>query len=417
MHDDAVLTAFERQLTAELDQYTRGVVDPRSTTVVAREAVRGRPRVRRRWSSPGGRLFLVGAMLATAAIGVIGLAGSRPSVVVPPSPAPSQSASPRPSPVPYPLAGTPGLVAYHLGNIDDSAVDIHLVGLDGSNDRIVATDVTDPRREQPEWLPDGTGFTFIVSATFADGRDIWAYDLGSGQSRPLVRCSAPCVDQESVAMSHDQKRLVYFYAEGPNEDITVDGQTTPIPAKCWLRISRVDGAGDPVDLKPSTCGLVEYRYPRWSPTGDRVASIRSHQDVRGGPVASTDLVVIDVATGAETQLATRPGEALSGLDWSPDGRWIAFTDGSSLRRIHPDGTAEEEMVRSGSDQTSHPRYFAAGSRITFVIQTRAKASGGSTAEGDVVDVSPWVIDADGGEPVKFLPYGTFTNWGSIQPVP
>lgn len=416
MHDDTTLTPFERQVAAELERYTRGVVDPKPTTVVAREAVRVRPRPRHWWSSRGGRLILVAAVVGTSAIGVVGLAGSRPSVAVLPAPSPSPSPTPTAS-LPYPLAGSSGLVVYHIGNIDDSAAQIHLVGLDGSNDHVVTTDAPDPRHEQPEWDPTGGTFTFLVSATFADGRDIWSYDVASARSTRLIECADPCVDQESVAMSPDGTRLTYFYAEGPNEDVVVNGETVAIPAKCWLRIAWIDARAAPVDLKPTTCGLVEYRYPRWSPTADRIAVIRARQDVRGAPPVGTELVLIDVATGEESVLATRSGEALSGLDWSPDGQWIAFTDGSSLARIHPDGSDPGELVPAGTDPITHPRYLADGSRITYVLDTLAKASGGSVAAGDVVDVSPWIVDANGGVPVKFLPYGTFTNWMSIQPVP
>jgi Tol biopolymer transport system component len=419
MHDDTTLTAFERRVADELDRYSRGVVDTRSTMDIARTAIAARPRARNRWSSRNGRLILVAAVVASATLGIIGVGGSRPSVAIlpSPSPTPTPSLSPTPTPASYPLEGSPGLVVYHIGNIDDSAAEIHLVGLDGSNDHVVATDVSAPRHEQPEWTPDGTGFTFLVSPTFADGRDIWRYDLATGRSALLVQCVEPCVDQESVAMSPEQTRLVFFVAERPIDDVVVDGTTTQIPGKCWLRITQLVGAAAPVDLKPTTCGLVEYRYPRWSPTSDRIAVIRTRQDVRGGPVVGTDLLVIDPATSAETLLASRPDDALSGLDWSPDGQWIAFTDGTSVRRVGPDGTIEEELVAPGKDQTTHPRYLKDGSRITYVVETRAKASGGSKSEGDVIDVSPWIVDAAGGTPIKFLPYGTFTNWMSVQPVP
>ncbi len=419
MDSDSTMTALERRLADDLERYTRGVIDPRPTAIVAREAVRGRPRARRRWSRPTGRLVLVGAIVATAAIGLIGVAGSRPSVVVLPTPSPS----PTPSVVPYPLAGTPGLLSYQISNIDDSVVEIHLVGLDGSDDHIVATDVTDPRHEQPEWDVSGRSFTFLASATSTAGRDIWSHDIASGRSTRLLPCLAPCVDQEFQAVSRDGSRVVFFFADGPTEDVVVDGETVAIPTTCGLRVADIGGVlvgaspGATTTLMSSTCGLIEERSPRWSPTTDRIAFVRTHQTVRGGPVASSEVVVLDLASRAETVVLSRPGGTLTDLDWSPDGQWIVVTDGTGLTRVHADGTGEEALIEAGTDATSHPRYLPDGSRITFTRTVLAKASGGSTAQGDTVDVSPWIVDAAGGVPVKILPFGTFTTWLGLQPVP
>ena len=195
--------------------------------------------------------------------------------------------------------------------------------------------------------------------------------------------------------------LAYFYAEGPNEDVVVDGETVPDPGDVLTAdLAGLDGSSIPVDLKPSTCGLVEYRYPRWSPTGDRIAVVRGRQDVRGGPVVGTDLVVIDVATSAETVLATRAGDAITGS---------GLVARRAMDRVHGRlepvagsirmGPGSRTLVRHGSDPIIAPA-LPRGRQPDHLRADdgRARPTGVSTAKGTVVDVSPWIVDAAGGAP-------------------
>ncbi len=74
---------------------------------------------------------------------------------------------------------------------------------------------------------------------------------------------------------------------------------------------------DGSDLRPLTAGLFHDSSPRWSPDGSRLAFVSD----RDGSSQVHVLWPESGTTSRLTQLETVP----SGLTWSPDGRWLAFT--------------------------------------------------------------------------------------------
>ena len=92
--------------------------------------------------------------------------------------------------------------------------------------------------------------------------------------------------------------------------------------------------------------LVEGSSPRWSPSGDRIAFV-----AKGEPSGSQLIVLYRGVAEPATQI-TRLENGPSGLSWSPDGKWIAFTalvDGDSGWDISPPGKPE------GAKWTQSPR--------------------------------------------------------------
>jgi dipeptidyl aminopeptidase/acylaminoacyl peptidase len=69
--------------------------------------------------------------------------------------------------------------------------------------------------------------------------------------------------------------------------------------------------------RPLLSGPANYRSPRWSPDGSRLAYL-------SGVEGRTQLFVRWLDTG-QTALVTNLAESPGGIAWSPDGRWIAFT--------------------------------------------------------------------------------------------
>jgi dipeptidyl aminopeptidase/acylaminoacyl peptidase len=74
-----------------------------------------------------------------------------------------------------------------------------------------------------------------------------------------------------------------------------------------------DGAGH----RPLASGSASYSSPTWSPNSDELVVVASEE-------GETSLVKFWPATGRQARLAELPFGA-SGLVWSPDGAWIAFT--------------------------------------------------------------------------------------------
>lgn len=69
--------------------------------------------------------------------------------------------------------------------------------------------------------------------------------------------------------------------------------------------------------RPLASGSTSYSGPAWAPGSDRVAVVASED-------GETTLQVVWPESGRVARLAELPFGA-SGLSWSPDGRWIAFT--------------------------------------------------------------------------------------------
>ncbi len=74
---------------------------------------------------------------------------------------------------------------------------------------------------------------------------------------------------------------------------------------------------DGANHRPLASSSASYSSPRWSPQSDRLVMIASDD-------GETTLEMMWPQTGRTARLAELPFGA-SGLTWSPDGRWIAFT--------------------------------------------------------------------------------------------
>ena len=107
-------------------------------------------------------------------------------------------------------------------------------------------------------------------------------------------------------------------------------------------------------------GIDATQPPVWAPDADRVAYV---SDAEG----STDIYMIELATGQETRLTFSEERERVG-DWSPDGQWLVFTeegrDGLLLR--NPTGVNRIELTH-GAD--SSPVWSPKGDRIAFLRET------------------------------------------------
>jgi len=335
-----------------------------------------------------------------------------------PDPTSSPTSKPSPTAVPsassaLPLAGVDAWIAYSIGTSTRSMV--RLVRPDGTENHAIAENAG-PRSTHPDWMPDGRHLLFAQVRTSDDAASVWSWDMASDSSTELVPCIGSCLGRQNPSPSADGSRIVYETYDGPLDDVTVGADVAQIPARCGMQVKNL-ATGKTQDLVSGTCGLTEWLYPRWSPDGD-LAYYRTNQDVRGGPIARTELIVRAASSGTETVIDEWSGGGdITQLDWSPDGQWIVFTKLRWLERIHPDGSGVEMLVEAVSNpdiSPYHPRYLDDGRSITFNWLT---APGGL-----ITSVRFYLIAADGGATTEVLPEGpngtdAHYNWGSLQPTP
>ena len=106
--------------------------------------------------------------------------------------------------------------------------------------------------------------------------------------------------------------------------------------------------GDPDDVPVALVAKAgEILSPTWSPSGLELAYL--HLD----PEGRCRIFVYDLASRRESTLTSCYGSSRNLLNWSPDGRWLAFSDGASAKRqagglhiISPDGKTRRQLTES-----------------------------------------------------------------------
>ena len=157
------------------------------------------------------------------------------------------------------------------------------------------------------------------------------------------------------------------------------------------------GKGTPLRLTQPADG--EARYPAWSPDGQWIAFVRYQAGkatgdlvlipALGGPERKADEGVPRVAPGTSSSLRMGPA-------WSPDGRWLYFTAGTSAATyavfVEPASGGERRRLiepQAGSYGDRSPAVSPDGKRLVFVRALAdhhedlfmADLRGGNAAEG------------------------------------
>ena len=129
----------------------------------------------------------------------------------------------------------------------------------------------------------------------------------------------------------------------------------------------------------------------WSPDGTRIVVSTTTPNHSGPSTWYDGLHVIDLASGADTQVVkagTLPGRpthrpvAYSGLAWSPNSRWIAYTgSGKYIGVVNATGT-RHHAINTGIREVSTPTWLGRGDRIGFSGWTPGQGTGEWTIRRD-----------------------------------
>jgi Tol biopolymer transport system component len=160
----------------------------------------------------------------------------------------------------------------------------------------------------PAWSPDGK--TLAYSTDRGGKLDIWLRDMASGAERRLTTHKDAAV---SAAWSRDGRTIAFLDQNGSLHTVDLAGG----------QIRQVFGA------------IWEPGKPTWSPNGKTLALAAFKPYAARFREGLSEILTIDVATGAATYQPVFPHKSLGtrgddGPVWSPDGKSLAFVFASRL---------------------------------------------------------------------------------------
>ena len=251
----------------------------------------------------------------------------------------------------------------------------------------------------PRWTPDGRGLTFLSSRSGpAKGSQIWELDRRGGEAHQLTAVKENQHIQD-YSWSPDAKRLILVLRES-DEATPVAGKKDAPPEKPkpividryhfkqdedgyinglhYAQMYLLDLASKKLERLTSFAKGDESE-PVWAPAGDRVAFV-NNQDEDPDRSEHTDIWVVNATPNSiPRRLTTYKGTNGGRPAWSPDGKYIAYVQGTEpaytaynmnrLAIIPSDGSAGARIVSQGLDRAvTEPAFTVDGNGIVAIVE-------------------------------------------------
>ena len=216
----------------------------------------------------------------------------------------------------------------------ESQTDIHLVSLaDGveSGRRLTFTD--DKDETDPAWARDGSFFVFSSdregSGDDEDGNDDQLYMMrhDGGEARRITDAADGV---SGFAFAPGGRWLVYRSGEGGREQLYRLAAGDPAPGEA-VQITAGEAGIEEWDFTPDGSRIYFTRPDSFDEDEKERRERGFTADVRNAVTPLSSLWSVEVATGEERRETDDPSYSVDGFTMSEDGRWIGFTGGSAER--------------------------------------------------------------------------------------
>ena len=256
-----------------------------------------------------------------------------------------------------------------------SQSDIHIVSVaDGvsSSRRLTFTD--EKNETQPTWAPDGSFFVFLSNrdSEGSEGNQLYMMRHDGGEAQKVTEA------EEGVSgfdFSPDGRWLVYRSGESGQEQL-FGISVADLPVGEAGQLTEGEAGIEQWDFSPDGGRIYFVRPDEF----DEDEKLRLEEgftvDVKNATTPLSGLWSLDIVSGTESPMTTSGSYSVDGFAISPDGRWISFAGGSTERyernitqaRLYTDQYLLE--VSSGQVERLTDNYEVGESGLSFSPDSR-----------------------------------------------
>jgi Tol biopolymer transport system component len=248
---------------------------------------------------------------------------------------------------------------------------IWIMPSNGGEPRLVTGNITHPSfflyMHSPAWSPDGKNIAFGIYYGIEGDKGIWIVPAGGGPVKKIKFDYDGSI--HGIDWSPDGKQIAFSYSREKDEKNPIPGSKVGYPD---IYLIPVDG-GEPTRVTKTDKEMMDFRIPRWSPDGKKIAAIcLDWSEYERGKKGASGIYIVDLERGKIDLITESIKVTRHGLSWSPDGENIIFSswreDKLYLHMVSSRGGEIKNLDIEGLE----PDYSPDGKKIVFSRGTGAR---------------------------------------------